>query len=73
MLNQNSRKTKINIGIIASAAVVIVAIATIIATVFTSSTTTVSSVSAKDYFDGNNEQLRGKVTVKYVSASFSFS
>ena len=66
MLNQNSRKTKINIGIIASAAVVIVAIATIIATVFTSSTTTVSSVSAKDYFEGNNEQLRGKVIVKYV-------
>lgn len=66
MLNQISRNTKIEGGIIASLAVIIVAIATIIATVFTSSTTTVSLVSAKDYFEGNNEQVSGKVIVKYV-------
>jgi uncharacterized repeat protein (TIGR01451 family) len=66
MLNQISRKTKINSGIIASAVIVIVAIATIIATVFTSSVTTVSLVSAKEYFEGNSEQLTGKVIVKYV-------
>ena len=66
MLNQISRKAKINSGIIASAVIVIVAIATIIATVFTSSVTTVSLVSAKEYFEGNNEQITGKVIVKYV-------